>query len=228
MDHRTVMDLAGTDAAAYIRKSRLEEGMDTQEVLSKHQKALVEYAAAHQIHLIEIYPEVVSGESLYARPQMLRLLQDVEEGRYDAVLCMDLDRLSRGRMKDQGIILDTFRESDTLIITPEKVYDLSDDIDEEYAELKTFMSRREYKIINKRLQRGLRQSIQAGCYVANAPYGYRKTQGDGGSQAHPGDLRAGGEIRPDDVQPLRPGVRLHLRGPPGQRAGRQTPPLRRI
>ena len=34
MDHRTVMDLAGTDAAAYIRKSRLEEGMDTQEVLS--------------------------------------------------------------------------------------------------------------------------------------------------------------------------------------------------
>ena len=123
MDHRTVMDLAGTDAAAYIRKSRLEEGMDTQEVLSKHQKALVEYAAAHQIHLIEIYPEVVSGESLYARPQMLRLLQDVEEGRYDAVLCMDLDRLSRGRMKDQGIILDTFRESDTLIITPEKVYD---------------------------------------------------------------------------------------------------------
>lgn len=46
MDHRTVMDLAGTDAAAYIRKSRLEEGMDTQEVLSKHQKALVEYAAA--------------------------------------------------------------------------------------------------------------------------------------------------------------------------------------
>lgn len=37
------------------------------------------------------------------------------------------------------------------------------------------MSRREYKIINKRLQRGLRQSIQAGCYVANAPYGYRKT-----------------------------------------------------
>lgn len=102
MDHRTVMDLAGTDAAAYIRKSRLEEGMDTQEVLSKHQKALVEYAAAHQIHLIEIYPEVVSGESLYARPQMLRALQDVEEGRYDAVLCMDLDRLSRGRMKDRA------------------------------------------------------------------------------------------------------------------------------
>lgn len=163
------------DAAQYLRKSRLEEGMDTEEVLAKHRAALAEYAKAHDIHVIETYYEVKSGESLYARPEMLRLLEDVEAGRYDAVLVMDLDRLSRGRMKDQGIILDAFRESNTLIITPEKTYDLSDEIDDELAEFKTFMSRREYKIINKRLQRGLKQSIKAGCYVANAPYGYRKT-----------------------------------------------------
>ncbi len=41
MDHRTVMDLAGTDAAAYIRKAAWRRGMDTQEVLSKHQRPLV-------------------------------------------------------------------------------------------------------------------------------------------------------------------------------------------
>lgn len=105
---------------------------------------------------------------------MLRLLEDVEDGKYDAVLCMDLDRLSRGRMKDQGIILDAFKDSGTLIVTPEKTYDLSDEIDDELAEFKTFMSRREYKIINKRLQRGKAQTIRDGCYVANAPYGYRK------------------------------------------------------
>ena len=175
MDHKSDSDLTGLDVSVYLRKSRLEAGLDTAEVLAKHQKTLYNYAASHGIHILEEYPEVVSGESLYARPQMLRLLQDVEDGKYDAVLCMDLDRLSRGRMKDQGIILDAFRESNTLIITPEKVYNLSDEIDEEYAELKTFMSRREYKIITKRLRRGLQMSIQDGCYVANAPYGYRKT-----------------------------------------------------
>lgn len=161
------------DAAEYLRKSRLEEGMDTDEVLARHRSQLADYAKAHDIHIVETYYEVKSGESLYARPEMLRLLQDVEEGRYEAVLCMDLDRLSRGRMKDQGIILDAFRDSGTLIITPEKAYDLSDDIDDELAEFKTFMSRREYKIINKRLQRGKAQSIKEGCYMANAPYGYR-------------------------------------------------------
>ncbi|NBI08611.1 recombinase family protein [Colidextribacter sp. OB.20] len=171
-------ELSGLDAGLYLRKSRMEEGLDTDEVLAKHQKTLLNYAKENGIHIIETYPEVVSGESLYARPQMLRLLQDIEEGRYDCVLCMDLDRLSRGRMKDQGIILDAFKDSETLIVTPEKVYNLSDEIDEEYAELKTFMSRREYKIINKRLRRGLQQTIEDGYYVANAPYGYKKVNID--------------------------------------------------
>lgn len=162
------------DAAQYLRKSRMEEGMETDEVLARHRKALADFAARQGIHIIETYCEVVSGESLYARPEMLRLLQDVEAGQYDAVLCMDLDRLSRGRMHDQGVILDTFRDSGTLIITPEKTYDLADELDDELAEFKTFLSRREYKIINKRLRRGLEQSIRDGCYVANAPYGYRK------------------------------------------------------
>jgi len=162
------------EAAEFLRKSRVEEGLDTEEVLAKHSMALAKYAAENGIHVIETYKEVVSGESLYARPEMLRLLQDVEDGKYDAVLVVDLDRLSRGRMKDQGIILDAFRDSGTLIVTPEKTYDLADELDDEIAEFKTFMSRREYKIINKRLRRGLRQSIESGCYVANAPYGYRK------------------------------------------------------
>lgn len=166
------------EAAQYLRKSRMEEGMNTEEVLSRHRQALGEYAQRHGIHVVETYYEVVSGESLYARPEMLRLLEDVEAGKYDAVLVIDLDRLSRGRMKDQGIILDAFRESDTKIITPEKTYDLNDEVDDELAEFKTFMARREYKIITKRLRRGLQQSIQNGCYVANAPYGYRNVTVD--------------------------------------------------
>lgn len=166
-------DMLGKTAFVYLRKSRMEEGLETEEVLRKHHQALDECAQRHGLVILDYFSEVVSGESLYARPQMLRLLEAVEAGKCDAVLCMDLDRLSRGRMKDQGMILDAFRESNTLIVTPDKVYNLSDEIDDELAEFKTFMSRREYKIINKRLRRGLQRSIREGCYVANAPYGYR-------------------------------------------------------
>ena len=221
MDHKTPLNLSDLDASVYLRKSRMEEGLATDEVLAKHQKTLYDYAAAHGIHILAEYPEVVSGESLYARPQMLRLLQDVEDGKYDAVLCMDLDRLSRGRMKDQGIILDAFRESGTLIITPEKIYNLADEIDEEYAELKTFISRREYKIITKRLRRGLQMSIQDGCYVANAPYGYRKTVVD---------RKPTLEIYEPEAKFVRMMFELYAKGygPPHQRPGGQTPPLRGV
>ena len=104
-------DMLGKTAFVYLRKSRMEEGMETQEVLRKHHEALDECARRHGLEILEYFSEVVSGESLYARPQMMRLLEAVEAGQCDAVLCMDLDRLSRGRMKDQGIILDVFRES---------------------------------------------------------------------------------------------------------------------
>ena len=73
---------------------------------------------------------------------MRALLSEVEEGRYNAVLVMDIDRLGRGSMIDQGIIGQTFRESETLVITPDKTYDLSDDLDEDYYDFYAFLPER--------------------------------------------------------------------------------------
>lgn len=161
--------------AMYLRKSRAEEASQTlEDTLRLHRKLLTDYAQKNGLVIQAAYEEVVSGESLFARPQMLRLLQDVQAGLYQGVLCMDLDRLGRGGMQDQGVILDTFKNSGTKIITPEHIYDLSDETDEELTELKTFISRREYKIINKRLRRGLNDTITSGGYIPNAPYGYKK------------------------------------------------------
>jgi len=105
---------------------------------------------------------------------MLKLLSDVEAHNYDAVLCMDIDRLGRGAMSDQGIILETFKSADTKIITPRKVYDLNNEMDETYSEFETFMAHQELKAIKRRMQRGIRKTIEDGGYIANAPYGYIK------------------------------------------------------
>lgn len=162
------------NAGMYIRKSRTEELSDSvEETLRRHREILSEFAKEQGIYVTHIYEEVVSGESLYARPQMLQLLEDMERGEFDAVLCMDIDRLGRGGMSDQGIILETFKHTDTKIITPRKIYDLNNELDEEYTEFETFMARRELKIIKRRMQRGIQKSVQEGCYLANAPYGYR-------------------------------------------------------
>ena len=83
-------------AAVYLRKSRADEG--DPDALHRHRETLLAFAQEHQMAVAEIFEEIVSGESLYLRPQMLRLLEGVQEGRFEAVLCMDIDRLGRGDM----------------------------------------------------------------------------------------------------------------------------------
>ncbi|AVP54487.1 site-specific recombinase [Clostridium tetani] len=161
----------------YLRKSRADEELEKTlgegETLSKHRKALLKFAKEKKLNIVEIKEEIVSGESLFFRPKMLELLKEVENKQYTGVLVMDMQRLGRGNMQDQGIILETFKKSNTKIITPMKTYDLSNDFDEEYTEFEAFMSRKELKMINRRMQGGRVRSVEDGNYIAtNPPLGY--------------------------------------------------------
>jgi len=172
------MNLPEGEYAVYLRKSRkdIEEesrtGVDT---LQSHRRTLYELARRYNISITEEYAEVVSGERISARPQMQRLLEDVDAGRWKGVLVMEVERLARGDTLDQGIVAQTFKYSNTLIITPMKIYDPNDPNDEEYFEFGLFMSRREFKTIVRRMQWGRKNSVEMGRYPGNiAPYGYQR------------------------------------------------------
>lgn len=166
------------DYAIYLRKSRKDNEAEQRgegETLARHRKLLLDYAKCEGLRIAKIYEEVVSGESIATRPQMQLLLADVEQGLYDGVLVVEVERLARGDTMDQGLVAQTFKYSNTKIYTPMKVYDPNNEFDEEYFEFGLFMSRREYKTINRRLQRGRRASASEGKYIAGrAPYGYEK------------------------------------------------------
>ena len=166
--------------AIYLRKSRKDrelEQLGEAETLARHEKALLDLAKKKNLAISDIYREVVSGETIEARPEMQKLLKAVEAGAYEGVLVMEVERLARGNTKDQGIVAEAFQFSNTLIITPNKTYDPSNEFDEEYFEFGLFMSRREYKTINRRIQRGRIASVQEGKYIAGtAPFGYDKVK----------------------------------------------------
>lgn len=164
----------------YLRKSRTDleaEAHGEGETLARHERALMDYAKKHKLNMSKIYKEVVSGETITARPVMQQLLSDVEKGIWAGVLVMEVERLARGDTIDQGLVAQTFKYSGTKIITPMKVYDPSNEFDEEYFEFGLFMSRREYKTINRRLQAGRIQSVKEGKWVCNkSPYGYKRVK----------------------------------------------------
>lgn len=181
------------DYCAYLRKSRIDieaEARGDGETLVRHERALIELAKKMNINIKSIYREIVSGETISARPVMQQLLSEVGQGLWDGVLVMEVERLARGNTIDQGIVAQTFKFSDTKIITPTKTYDPNNEFDEEYFEFGLFMSRREYKTINRRLQRGRMASVKEGKYVANQPpYGYKrkKIENDKGFTLEPNE-----------------------------------------
>lgn len=170
----------------YLRKSRADieaEEHGEGETLKRHQDMLLSLAKKMNISITKIYSEIVSGETIASRPEMQKLLNDVESGMWEGVLVVEVERLARGDTMDQGLVSQTFKISGTKIITPMKIYDPNNEFDEEYFEFGLFMSRREYKTINRRLQRGRLQSIKEGKFVGNiTPYGYdrEKIKGDKG------------------------------------------------
>lgn len=172
--------------AIYLRKSRADmeaESKGEGETLARHEHILVELANKMNLKIGKTYKEIVSGETIEARPKMQELLSDVKKGMWQGVLVVEVERLARGETMDQGIVAKAFKISNTKIITPMKVYDPNDEFDEEYFEFGLFMSRREYKVINRRLQRGREASVKEGKYVGSvAPFGYDrvKIKGDKG------------------------------------------------
>ena len=180
----------------YLRKSRADaeaEARGEGETLARHKKLLTELGERQKLNISKIYSEIVSGDTIAARPVMQRLLSDVENNLWDGVLVMEVERLARGNTIDQGIVAQTFKLSGTKIITPMKTYDPNNEYDEEYFEFGLFMSRREYKTINRRLQRGRAASVKEGKYVGNkAPYGYSriKLENDKGYTLEPNPQQA--------------------------------------
>ena len=146
--------------AIYLRKSRayLEaEKLGDGETLAMHRKILEELAARNGFYIGEIYTELESGYTIAGEPKIQKLIEDCYAGKYKGILVVEITRLSRGNQGDAQTIMDCLKYSNMnngiLVITPTKTYDVAhSQEDEEYMEFELFMSRREYKMIRKRME----------------------------------------------------------------------------
>ena len=165
----------------YLRKSRADaeaEKLGQGETLARHERILTDFAAREGLPVGKIYREIVSGETIAARDEIQNLIRESYEGMWRGVIVVEVTRLSRGNQGDAQTIMDCLRYSHNnkgmLVVTPTKCYDIvhSSD-DEEYMEFELFMSRREYKMIHKRMERGRIQAVVDGNYMGSyRPYGY--------------------------------------------------------
>lgn len=164
--------------AMLLRKSREDAEAEARgrfETLALHEAALTKLAKSLGVEISAVYRELVSGDRLDERPETMALLQEVARGEWDGVFAHDIQRISRGDMIDQGIIMNIFRCTRTLIVTPGKIFDLADEYDSDSVEMSLMMGRVELGWIKRRLTKGKEQRSQRGDYLApQAPFGWEK------------------------------------------------------
>lgn len=175
--------LKGLNVCIYLRKSRtdLEEEAraalkgENYDTLERHRLELLRFAKTNGLIIVDIMEEVMSGSTIEDRKEIQNVLANVKDNKYDAVLCIAYDRLSRGDKEDQGKIENVLKKHGTLIITPSKIYDLNSEEGETSAEIDGFISRMEYRRIKRRLEDGKHRSANMGMNVSNkVPYGFKK------------------------------------------------------
>lgn len=171
--------LTADEIIEYLRKSRSDDALLTvEEVLQKHETILDEWAERNlgeKIAEENKYREVVSGETIDDRPEMLRLLKQIESPRVKAILVVEVQRLSRGDLEDAGRLIKLLRYTNTLVITPQKTYDLRDEYDRDFFERELKRGNEFLEYQKKIMSRGRLLSVQQGNFIGSiAPYGYDK------------------------------------------------------
>ena len=163
----------------YLRKSQSDDPLlSIEEVLKKHEILLDEYAEKYlggKVPAKQVLREVASSETIDERPKMVELLKIIESPKVKAVLVVEVARLSRGSLEDAGRIIRLFRYTNTLIITPQKTYDLRDEYDRDIFERELKRSSDYLEYTKKIMSRGKLIAISEGCYIGtHRPYGYKK------------------------------------------------------
>ena len=173
-------ELKPEEIIIYLRKSRTDDpALSVSETVAKHEQMLDEWCIRNLGALIpeqNRFREIVSGETIEARPEIKKVLRLIENPRYKAILIVEPQRLSRGDLEDIGRLSKLLRYTNTYVITLQYSYDLTDERDRDYFE-RELKRGNEYLEYSKRImQNGRKVSVESGCYIGSiAPFGYRKT-----------------------------------------------------
>lgn len=184
-----IPQLRGDEKVKYLRKSQTDDPLlSVEETLAKHEQMLDEWVERYQpdggpVPEENTFREIVSGETIADRPAMKELLRLVESPKIKAVMCVEPSRLTRGDLEDIGYLVKILRYSNTIVITMDYTYDLTDAGDRDRFE-RELMRGNEYLEYTKKIRwNGRLTSVKNGNFIGNsAPYGYRKISYKEGKQ----------------------------------------------
>ena len=179
MFYQPQIDFSVDELLGYLRKSQSDDPtLTVEEVLEKHESVIDEWTERFlggKIPEQNKFREVVSGETMKERPGIQQILRMIESPKIKGVVVVEPQRLTRGDGEEIGRLMKLFKYTDTLIITPMKIYDLRNEYDWDVFKRELERGNDYLEYTKKILNRGRLLSLSQGNYVGNhPPYGYEK------------------------------------------------------
>ena len=158
--------------AIYVRVST-DEQRDNGYSIDSQLRMLKEYADKNNYNIVGIYNDAgYSGKNLM-RPEMQRLLKDIEDGKIDILLAIKTDRLTRDGYDGYWLLHQCDKYNVRIELTLEP-FDISTANGEMMFGLNLAFGQRERKEISARTKRGLEQMVIEHKHPNKPPYGYTR------------------------------------------------------
>lgn len=178
-----IEDLSPDEVLKYLRKSQSDDdSLTVAEVLERHENIIDEWCENNlggRIPEANTYREVVSGETISARPEFQEVLRRIESPKIRALTIVEPQRLSRGDLEDIGRLMKLIKHTNTLVITtyPYKIYNLKDKYDFDALERELKEGNQYLEYVKTAYKRGRERAASEGYYIwKDAPYGYDKSE----------------------------------------------------
>lgn len=164
-------------AAVYLRVSLDRDG--DEKAITRQREDAKAVARMRGWEIVETYVDnsVSASKAEIIRPEYERMLADYRRGRFSAIICYDLDRLTRQPRQLEDWIDEAERRG-LVVVTLNGEADLSTDGGRMYARIKAAVARAEIERKSARHKRANRQRAEGGHWqFSRRPYGYERTDG---------------------------------------------------
>lgn len=156
----------------YIRVSTEDQAKDGFSIHAQREK-LTKYAEANDWDIFDYYvDDGISGKNLEDRPEITRLLKDVEDGKINNILIYKLDRLTRS-VRDLIYLIELFEKRSCTFNSQTEKIDTSNAVGRMFVKIIGIFAEFERENLAERVSFGYEQKTREGNYTnTNGVYGY--------------------------------------------------------
>lgn len=167
------------NTAIYCRVSTEEQANDGFSIHAQKDK-LTKYAEVNDWNIVDYYiDDGISGKNLTDRGEVLRLINDVRDGKINNVLVYKLDRITRS-VKDLIYLIELFDKYDCTFNSQTEKIDTSNAVGRMFVKIIGIFAEFERENLAERVTLGYEQKTREGNYTnCNGVFGYDYLVGNG-------------------------------------------------